>query len=222
MLVEEAALVDEQFAADNLVARGGVSAEVDAPDVILLAFVELHGHVDALGSFVDFGIRLRNEIDETVLPVNLGVVLHRFTDFGGVKNVALLQRKNILERVGFQGEGLVRIGADDLDGAHRVAFALFDGDGDVDGFAGRAPGNDRNAPAPAGGVHIFENGIVDDDAEVAVVLIQAANTDFDVFDQFVVVVGLGHHVDFGDVQRNRVRSVVAHGANDLAIAERLI
>ncbi len=35
-LVEQLAFVDQQFAADDFVARGGVAAEVDAPHVVLL------------------------------------------------------------------------------------------------------------------------------------------------------------------------------------------
>ena len=37
-LVEELAFVEQQFAADDFVARGGVAAEVDAADVVLLFF----------------------------------------------------------------------------------------------------------------------------------------------------------------------------------------
>ncbi len=39
-LVEKLAFIEKQFAADDFVASGGVAAEVDAADVILLFFVE--------------------------------------------------------------------------------------------------------------------------------------------------------------------------------------
>ena len=54
-LVEQLAFVDQQLAADDFVARGGVAAEIDAPDVILLLFVELHGHIDDFRCVVEIG-----------------------------------------------------------------------------------------------------------------------------------------------------------------------
>src|SRR5207249_11272027 len=41
-LVEELALIDEQLAPDDLVARRGVSAEVDPPNGVLLLLVKSH------------------------------------------------------------------------------------------------------------------------------------------------------------------------------------
>ena len=52
-LIEELAFVDEQFAADDFVAGGGVAAEIDAADVVLLFFVEAESEIDFLGGFVD-------------------------------------------------------------------------------------------------------------------------------------------------------------------------
>src|SRR5208337_1109702 len=134
VLVEERAFVKQQLAPDDFVSRGGVSGEVDAADVVLLAFLELHGHVNALGFFVDIRFRSWHKVDETVPPVNLSVILERFANFGGRKNVSLFQRECPLQRFHLQDQGLVRIAAGDLQRAHPVAFALFDRDGHVDGL----------------------------------------------------------------------------------------
>jgi len=48
----------------TFVAGGGVPAEVDAPDEILLLFVKLERQVDDFLFFVDFRVRLGSEIDE--------------------------------------------------------------------------------------------------------------------------------------------------------------
>ncbi len=80
----------------------------------------------------------------------------------------------------------------------------------------------RNAEAVPFRIDIFENGLADDDLEIAVVLIEAADADFQIFVEFFAVVGLRENGDFGDVQRNRVRTVVLHGANELAFAEGMI
>ena len=220
-LVEELAFVEKQFAANHFVASGGVAAEVDAADVVLLFLVEAHGDVDAFGGVVDIGLRFGSEIDETVLAVDLGVILHGLADLGGGEDVAFLEGEDVFEGVDFEREGFVGVGADDFQRAHLVAFAFFDGDGDVDGFAVGAAG-EGNAEAVALGVEIFEDGLADDYLEVAVVLIQAANADFEVFVELLGVVGLGEDGDVGEPEGDGIRAVVTHRANDFAAAERVI
>src|SRR5207249_7167291 len=70
-LVEELAFVDHQFAANDLVARGGVTFEIDAVHVILLLFVKAESQIDDFIGIVDFRLRLRGEINEAVFAVNL-------------------------------------------------------------------------------------------------------------------------------------------------------
>ncbi len=89
-LVEELAFIEEEFAADDLVASGGVADEVDAANVVLLLFGKAQGDVDALGGVVDIELGLRREIDEAVLAISFGVILHGFPDFGGGEDVAFL------------------------------------------------------------------------------------------------------------------------------------
>ena len=103
-----------------------------------------------------------------------------------------------------------------------VALALFDGDGDIDGLAVAAPGDQGNAKAITLGVDIFKKGFADGHLEIAVVAIEAANANFQILAQFFTVVGLREHRDIPEVQRNRIRPVVAHGADQLAVAEGVV
>ena len=58
-------------------------------------------------------------------------------------------------------------------------------------------------------IHVLQNRVLHQHPEIAVVLVQPADADFDVLDQLVVIIGLGQHIDFREVQRNRVGPVVA-------------
>src|SRR6266404_1958003 len=90
-LVEELAFINRQFAANYFVAGGGVPAEVDAPDEILLLFVELQRQVDDFLIFVDFRVRLGSEIDESVFAVNFAVGFQGLANFFSGENVALFK-----------------------------------------------------------------------------------------------------------------------------------
>src|SRR2546430_3546857 len=85
---------DLQFAANYFVAGGGVPAEVDAPDEILLLFVELQRQVDDFLIFVDFRVRLGSEIDESVFAVNFAVGFQGLANFFSGENVALFKRES--------------------------------------------------------------------------------------------------------------------------------
>src|SRR6185369_14166435 len=198
-----------------------VPAEIDAPDVILLLLAETHGHVNAFGSIVEFQLRLRGEVNEAILAINFAVLLHGLTNLGAGKDVALLKRKDCFQRVNFERQGLVRVSAYDLERAHVVALALFNRNGDIDGFAVRAAGK-RNPQLVALGVEIFQNRFADADLEVSIVLIEAADTDFDVLVELLAVVSLGQNGEIRKPQRDRVRAIVAHRADNLAAAERVI
>ena len=97
--VEELAFIDHQLAANYFVAGGGVPAEVDAPDEILLLFVELQRQVDDFLIFVDFRVRLGSEIDESVFAVNFAVGLQGFADFFGREDVALFEGEGALQSI---------------------------------------------------------------------------------------------------------------------------
>ena len=83
---------------------------------------------------------------------------------------------------------------------------------------------ERDAELVALRVVIFEDRAVgrDDDLEVAVVLIEAADTDFEIFGELFGIVRLAQDGDVPEIKRNRVRAIVAHRADELAIAESVI
>src|SRR6267143_1233163 len=91
VLVEELALIEKKFAADDFVAGGGVADKIDATDVILLLFVKAQGDVNALRGVVDIKLGLGGEVDEAVLAIRFGVVLHGFADFCGGEDVAVFE-----------------------------------------------------------------------------------------------------------------------------------
>src|SRR5882762_28865 len=174
-LVEELALVEKKLAANDFVASGGVADKIDTTHVILLFFVKAQSDVNALGSIVDIKLGLGGEIDEAVLAVSFGVILHGFADFGGGEDVAVFKGKNGPKGVDLKREGFIGIGADDFQRAHLVALAFFDRNRDIDGFSVAATG-DRNAHAETGGVDIFEDRIAANGLEVAIILVEAAAT----------------------------------------------
>src|SRR2546430_290954 len=221
-LVEELALGNHKLAANDFVARSGVAAKVDAANKILLLFVEAQGQVNDLGGIVDFSIGLGGEIDESIFAVDFAVSLEGLADLFRGEDVALLEGESALQGIDLQRQGLVWIRADDFEGAHAIALALFDGDGDVDGLAVAFSGDKGNSQARMRSVNVIENRFANGDLEVAVVAIQAANADFQVLAQLFAVVGFGENGDIPEVKRNRVGAVVAHGANQLTVAESVV
>src|ERR1700676_2524330 len=73
-----------------------------------------------------------------------------------------------------------------------------------------------------GGVHTLEDGLLDENFEIAIVLVKAADANFQIFIQLLAIVSLGEDGDIPEVQGNGVRAVVAHGANKLAVTERVV
>src|SRR5258706_7774409 len=219
--VEELALVEKKLAADDFVAGGGVADKIDAADVVLLFFVKAQSDVNALGGVVDIKLGFGGEVDEAVLAIRFGVILHGFADFGGGENVTFFERENGPEGVDLKREGFIGVGADDFQRSHVVPLALFDRNSDIDGFAVGPAGN-RNAHAETGGVDIFEDRVFHNHFEVAIILIQTADTDFEVFVELFAIVGFGENGNVPEIKGNRVRAIMAHGANELAIAESVI
>src|SRR5436309_6308756 len=72
------------------------------------------------------------------------------------------------------------------------------------------------------GVNVLQNGFADGNLEVTVVTIEAANADFQVLAQLFAVVGLGEHRNVPEIKRDRVGTIVAHGANQLAVTESMV
>src|SRR5882724_12032407 len=158
-LVEELALVEKKLAADDFVAGGGVADKIDAADVVLLFFVKAQSDVNALGG----------EIDEAVLAIRFGVVLHGFADFGGGEDVAVFKGEDGPKGIDLKRKSFIGIGANDFERAHLVALAFFDGNCDIDGFSVAAAG-DGNTHAKPNSVDVFEDWIAANGLEVAIIL----------------------------------------------------
>jgi len=92
-LVEKLALIEKKFAADDFVAGGGVADKIDAADVILLFSLKrkVMSMRFAASSISNWGSA--GEIDEAVLAIGFGVILHGFADFGGGEDVAVFEGK---------------------------------------------------------------------------------------------------------------------------------
>src|SRR5258708_33633562 len=138
-LVEELAFIEQQFTANYFIARGGVPAEIDSANVVLLLFIELQSQVDDFAVVVNIEFRLRSEVDKTIFTIDAGVVLHGFAKLGNVDNFACLQRKSAFQSFYFQRKRLIGVGAHDSERAHVVLWTFFDRNGDVHRFAGRVP-----------------------------------------------------------------------------------
>jgi len=145
----------------------------------MLFFVKAQSDVNALGGVVDIKLGFGGEIDEAVLAVRFGVILHGFADFGGGENVAFFERENGPEGVDLKREGFIGVGADDFQRSHVVPLALFDRNSDIDGFAVDRPAIGTPMRKPV--VSIFRGQGLHNHFEVAIVLIQTADTDFEVF-----------------------------------------
>ena len=183
----------------------------------MLLLVEHHRDINCLFRVVRFEPRLGREIDVAELAVEFFVVVECFTQLVGGKNIAFLQRKNFLEEIGLKKEALIWIGAPNRQIPHPVFFALFDLDGDVGTLAVRAPNSrQRQWQSRAILLDCVQDGFVNDDPEVSVILIESADSDFFVFVEFVLIEGLAPNVDIGEVQGNRNRPRMPHRANNPA------
>ena len=87
--VEHVAFIEQDFAADDLIARGGVAGEIDAADEELLAFVGGQREIDLVAA-VSAGceVGLGDEIDVAELAVELAHVLDALAQLVGGEDVA--------------------------------------------------------------------------------------------------------------------------------------
>ncbi len=223
-LVEQRPFIKQKFAPDDFIAGRCVTGEIDSPDVVLLLFVEAQRNVDYFLHVVNVEFRLGREVDEAEAAILAGVIFQRFAKLVDVQNVALLEGKERFQCVNFEGQLLVWISADDFQRAHHVAIAFFDRNGDVDGLAVRFAENQRNAEAIVASIEVLDDWPVGryERAEITVILIEAADADFEVFVQLVAVIRLGHHGNECEVERDAVGPIVAHGTSQFAIAEGMI
>ena len=223
MIVEQVAFANQQFAANDLIARGGVAGKLDATHVELLAFVEIESEIDSLGGVVDVAFRFGGEVDEAELAVELGVVFNGFADLGHAENVALMEREGFLERLALKREPFFRVGTANVELAHAIAVAFFNCDGDVGGLAVLSS---HQGPWPwdAGfiDVHGGDHRVRDFHFIVTIGLIEIADADFQVFVERGTIEGLAHHRDIPEVERDAVGPVMFHRAQQTRARKRVV
>src|SRR5208282_5112106 len=223
-VVEEVALVEQQLAADHLVARGGVAHKFDAADAVGLPQIELQGQVHHLGSLVHVRLRHRSEIDVAEISEEVLILLEGLAHLLGREDVSLFQGKGVLEVFGLENQlGVVRVRAANDEPAHAEAVALINFDGDVGGLAVMAA-NSRNGERDTAFVHVhgFELGLFDRHGEVAVVLVQGPDAEFEVLFQFSLVERLVCHLKVEGANRKAIGAVIAHRADQLAVGKGLV
>src|SRR5207244_3086526 len=113
-----------KFAADDLIARGGVAAELDAADEKWLAFVNVDVQRDEFLLLVDLGVRNRGEVDVAEFAVGFANIFQSLTNESGIENVAILHWKESAQDLGV-GNSLVVL---EGDGLELVSIAFLNGD----------------------------------------------------------------------------------------------
>src|SRR5581483_3655310 len=93
--VERIAFIDQQFAADNLVARSRVAGKIDPADEELVALVEPKREVDLVSSRNRLRLWLHQEVDVTEPAVEFAQLLESLLKFFGRKRVALLHPEHL-------------------------------------------------------------------------------------------------------------------------------
>ena len=163
-------------------------------------------------------IRLGRKVDVTVLAVQLREALERFTDLVSVENVAFLQRKRSRQQLRLENQSLVRVGAAESELAHVELLALLDGNHDV-GLLPVPVADDRH---PAVDIHCLHFLRVHHNLEKAVILVQAPDAHFEILIQLRLIERLAHHRNVSDAERNAVRPVILHRADDFPGRECLV
>src|SRR5882762_2295107 len=80
VVAEHVAFAQQQLAANHFIASSRVAAEFNPADEELLLLVEGKRQVDRLRIVMDIRVRHGGKVDETVVAVQLGVVLNRLAD----------------------------------------------------------------------------------------------------------------------------------------------
>ena len=129
------------FAADHLVARGGVAAEIDAPDEELLALVDIDSEIHLAVGLVGIEVGLGHGVDVAVGAVKLFQVLEALPQLFGGEDVA---RGHPEHRAHQHLRRAEQFHAHEIDLAEAVLPAFFHGHCDVGDFAGLVRIDQRN------------------------------------------------------------------------------
>src|SRR5437667_7739681 len=131
--MENLAFVEQQLAADHFIAGSGISAEIDAADKELLAFIGGESQIYLVGIGNRIERRLRHEIDVAELAVELLQLVNALAQLGRRKDIAFLHLKNLLLQ---KVRGLEEFHPDEIHLAQVKQPALFDGNSNVGSLAG--------------------------------------------------------------------------------------
>src|SRR6202041_2766909 len=217
-VVEDLAFGKQQLAANPLVARRRVAGELDAAHEELLLLVEHQRQVHDLLCRVHVEVRLGGKVDVSVLAIQFGEAFKRLADLVGVENVAFLQRERPRQQVGLEDEPLIRIRTLERELSHVILLAFGDRNHDI-GLISVPVADQRHSTLH---VHRLEFLGGHHNLEIAVILVVSADAYFKILVQFGAVKRLAHHRNIGDAERNAVRPVVFHSADELAAGKGLV
>ena len=139
MAVVDRALFEQQFAANDEIARYCIALELDARDIEGLALIDIDVEGDGLFRFVDAGSGDADEVDVAELTVGFLQVLQAFAEDGGVEPIAVLDGELAAQRLDV-GDCLI---AAESDCSQTIARAFIDRHRDVDALALSADGRSR-------------------------------------------------------------------------------
>ncbi len=180
--VEAAAFGHHQFAANHLVAGGGVAGELDAMNVEGLALLHVHRQVHHMGLFVRFRIGVGDKVDVAELSVQFAQIFQAFAQFGDVQHLPRLHAEDVKQKLVVGDELVMQEG----DLADVIPVAFDHRDVDVDLLAGvPAPEEDMHALGTAQlQRRVFHQGL-----KVSTILIGGADF-FEILRELGLVVSL--------------------------------
>ena len=128
------AFFQNNFPADDLIARRRVAFKLNAPHGKLLAFVEIDFEIDHFLRLIHFGVGQGSEVDVAQFAVSFAQGFDALADLLAVEDVAILNREQAAKRLH------VRHCLAALEGncAQVVQLAFFNRDRDVHRLSGLA------------------------------------------------------------------------------------
>ena len=205
------ALLQQEFAADDLIAGYAVTGELDARDVELLVFVDVDVPVDELFGIVAARHRVGHHVDVTLAAVGLAQGLQTLVKESRVEPLAIFLRELRPQGLGVREHFVAAEG----DATQLVAVALFNWHQDIDALACRGPQGEVVEATRVANVGLRLAGLRH---EVSAAEISLANA-FGIFVELAGVEGAGKQVlkDHGVGYPDRLG--VDHGVTQDAVVE---
>src|SRR6185437_6397941 len=206
------AFFNGQFAADDLVAGGGIALEFDAANIKGLAFIHVDHQSNKLLVFINLGIGNGGEIDVAKLSISLAQIIQALAHVVGVKDIAIFHGEQAAQRGRIPYRFVVLKG----DGAEVIAVSFNDGHSDVHHLA-LALLDERYVDVGMG-IAQLGLGVLHDSLEVALLLVGLAYA-LGVLIQLAGIVGLGKYVFQENGMGNANGPQVLHGIAQFAALE---